>query len=418
MTTHDHEFIDPDLLEEFFSDFSDAHQDCETTLIELENEPDDKELLNALFRSVHTIKGNLIYVGLKDVSPLIQSVEDVLDAIRNKTIGYDGTLSDVILLVMDKTKHLVHARIHKTVPPYTDSQLKNLSQQISKIAAVDAAARGNAIESAIIALDPSSPLAKQSPAAPATKIPATQPAKKKAETPKPSVEQLTQAKEKPESTPTSPPKALPTPRVEKSESEILTAYGVELDDDLSFFQALVRPLEDRSLYWKGRTARLLEMALALNKKAGEPVDAAQLAVAIYLHDIGMAFLPLELLHKKGAFNEEEKEALQSHPAVAYQLLSATRKWNQAAQIVLEHHERENGTGYPNQLSGDDICPGAKIVSLVDTFDARTHERAYSTGLKRPFVRAILEINRCSGSEFDTVWVDIFNEVAREVHAQQ
>lgn len=415
MTTHEHEFIDPDLLEEFFSDFSDAHQDCETTLIELENEPDDKELLNALFRSVHTIKGNLIYVGLKDVSPLIQSVEDVLDAIRNRTIGYDGTLSDVILLAMDKTKQLVQARIHKMTPPYSDSQLKDLSLQISKIAAVNDAKRTQAIEAAIVALDPSSPLAKQSPATPSQAAPITKPVANKEDKPKPPIEQLAPAQEKPA---TSARKTATIPRPQRSESEILAAYDVVLDDDLKFFQALVRPLEDRSLYWKGRTARLLELALALNKKAGEPVDAAQLAVAIYLHDIGMAFLPLELLHKKGAFNEEEKEALQSHPGIAYQLLSATRKWNQAAQIVLEHHERENGTGYPNQLSGDAICPGAKIVSLVDTFDARTHERAYSTGLKRPFVRAILEINRCSGSEFDPSWVDIFNEAAREVHAQQ
>ena len=91
-----------------------------------------------------------------------------------------------------------------------------------------------------------------------------------------------------------------------------------------------------------------------------------------------------------------------------------KRWDQASYIVLEHHEREDGLGYPAGLTGAHICPGAKILAIVDAFEARTHERAYSTNLKRPFVRAVLEINRCAGTHFDPNWVNVFNEVGRSL----
>ena len=123
-------------MEDFFLDFRDAHQTCENTLIDLEQDPTNAELLNALFRSVHTIKGNLVYVGLKDLTPLIQSVEDVLDAVRKHSLAYDASLSDVIMLAMDKTKQMVEARLGEQSLPLEDAGLDHLCQQISRIAEV------------------------------------------------------------------------------------------------------------------------------------------------------------------------------------------------------------------------------------------------------------------------------------------
>ena len=160
---------------------------------------------------------------------------------------------------------------------------------------------------------------------------------------------------------------------------------------------------------------MLRLALAMNEKAGKPIEAEQLAAAVYLHDIGMAFLPLEILHKTSSLNPEEREDLQAHPNVAFQLLSSGRRWDQAAMSVLQHHEKIDGSGYPNKLPGEQICDGAKILAIVDAFEARTHERAYHTQLKRPLVRAVLEINRCSESHFDPEWVEVFNEVVRETY---
>jgi chemotaxis protein histidine kinase CheA len=148
--------IDTDLMEDFFYDFKEAHQNCESILINLEHDPSNKELLNSLFRSVHTIKGNLVYVGLIDLTPLIQSMEDLLDAIRSEQILYDSLLSDVILLAMDKTKQMVQAKLAKSTSVIIpDDKLLQLCQNISSIVEVEGQTRKEYIRNAIISLDPS-----------------------------------------------------------------------------------------------------------------------------------------------------------------------------------------------------------------------------------------------------------------------
>lgn len=366
---------DPELMEDFFNDFREAHQASENILIDLEHDPHNAELLNALFRSVHTIKGNLIYVGLKDLTPLIQSVEDLLDAIRNNQLSYDSLLSDLILISMDRTKQMIDSRIHHNTDLFDDATMNALCQTISKVAETTPESRADAISTALLLLDPSINL---SPAEP---------------------EPVTRS----------------TSDIPFDEDELLKHFHIQLNDDLAFFRSLATPLESRSLYWQGRTLRLLRLALTMNAKAGEPIEADQLAAAVYIHDIGMAFLPLPLLHKKTALNNDELEDLHYHPISAHQLLSAGKRWDQAAMAVLQHHERPDGKGYPNKLKGDQICDGAKILAIADTFDARTHERAYATQLKRPLIRAVLEINRCSESQFDPKWVEVFNEAVRETH---
>ena len=367
-----------DLMEDFFLDFRDAHQHCENTLIDLEHDPANGDLLNGLFRSVHTIKGNLVYVGLKDLTPLIQSVEDVLDAVRKHNLDYDASLSDVIMLAMDKTKAMVEARMNRQPLPLDENQVTQLCQQISRITELRPTERTDQINTVLAQLDPS--------------IQLTPPAQ--------------------QATRTRPD--LPVP---PDDNRLLQQYGIERDDDIRFFQHLVHPLEERSHYWKGRTARQLQLALAMNRHAGDPVEPDQLAVAVYMHDIAMAFLPISILHKTTTLNAEEFALLQDHPIRAWQLLAPMTRWQQASLIVKEHHERSDGKGYPQQLTGEAICPGAKIMAIVDTFDARTHERAYSAQIKRPFIRAILEINRCAGTHFSPEWVDVFNEVARRLQNQ-
>jgi len=153
-------------MEDFFLDFRDAHQTCENTLIDLEQDPANTELLNALFRSVHTIKGNLVYVGLKDLTPLIQSVEDVLDAVRKHSLDYDAALSDVIMLAMDKTKLMVEARLGDQPLALADADLDHLCQQISRIAEVSPAERTRLVVDVMQQMEPATRLDEAEPIAP------------------------------------------------------------------------------------------------------------------------------------------------------------------------------------------------------------------------------------------------------------
>jgi HD-GYP domain-containing protein (c-di-GMP phosphodiesterase class II) len=136
--------------------------------------------------------------------------------------------------------------------------------------------------------------------------------------------------------------------------------------------------ERRSQYWQGRGLRQLDLALAINQLGGRPEQPEQLAAAICLHDIGMAFLPLEMLHKEAHFNREERRQMHSHPRLAYELLKRMPRWDAAADIALQHQEYADGSGYPKGLQEIETSPGALIINIVDTFDARTHERAHQT----------------------------------------
>lgn len=183
------------------------------------------------------------------------------------------------------------------------------------------------------------------------------------------------------------------------------------NDDLAFFASLVHFVEGRALSPQGRTERILAMANELNAAAGQPVDPQQLAAAVYLHDVGMAFMPVEILKKQGELTPEDRATLRSHAALGAQLLGQLGIWSEASQMVEEHHERHDGKGYPNGISSGSICPGAKIIAIADTFDAMSHDRADGRE-KRPMLRVVAEVNAHAGGQFDPVWVEVFNRVIR------
>ncbi|MCG8614115.1 MAG: HD domain-containing protein, partial [Pseudomonadales bacterium] len=199
--------------------------------------------------------------------------------------------------------------------------------------------------------------------------------------------------------------------------KLLLAHQVTIDDDIAFFFSLMKPLEARSTYWSGRSFRLLLIALSMNHKAGNPINATQLTTAVIMHDISMAFLPLDILHKSTVYNADERKIVQNHAISSHQLLKNMNRWAEAAEMVLQHHEHFDGMGYPEGLSDEHICHGAKVLAIIDAYDAITHERAHTSRVKRPFIRAVLEINSLSGSQFSPYWIEIFNSVIKMLHAR-
>lgn len=190
-----------------------------------------------------------------------------------------------------------------------------------------------------------------------------------------------------------------------------TAVVSPENDDLAFFASLVHFVEGRSLSPQGRTERILAMANEINTAAKQPVDPRQLSAAVYLHDIGMAFLPADLLKKQGTLTVEDLAILRSHAALGAQLLGQLGIWSEASQMVEQHHERYDGGGYPCGLGQNAICHGAKIIAIADTFEAMSHARADGRE-KRPMLRVVAEVNAHSGGQFDPIWVEIFNRVIR------
>ncbi len=108
-------------------------------------------------------------------------------------------------------------------------------------------------------------------------------------------------------------------------------------------------------------------------------DLHKLSAGFFLHDLGKCKVPLEILNKPGKLDQQEWEVMQTHPQLGYELLEQTGHMTDEARIIiLEHHEKDDGTGYPNGLEARDIHPYARICRLADVYEALTSDRPYHT----------------------------------------
>ena len=179
---------------------------------------------------------------------------------------------------------------------------------------------------------------------------------------------------------------------------------------LEVFRDLAESADQRSEYWSDKTAHILATALLINENLpeGKGVNKAQLSAAVFMHDVFMSLLPDSILFKQGRYDSVEVMLLQQHPLQATQILKRMNGWEEAARIVHQHHERYDGEGYPNQMAGGEICMGAKIIAVADTFFSLTNKRS-DREYKKSVLRALSEINKFNGRQFDPLVVEVFNQ---------
>jgi HD-GYP domain-containing protein (c-di-GMP phosphodiesterase class II) len=126
----------------------------------------------------------------------------------------------------------------------------------------------------------------------------------------------------------------------------------------------------------------------------------------------MMFLAETVWLKVGQMSPDDKKTLALHPSLGTGLLERMNNWKAAAEIVLQHHEMPDGAGYPAGIKSDAICPGAKILAIVDAFEAVMLKHSHR-GHSRSMLRAIAEINACD-NQFAPEWVEPFNSVVRRM----
>lgn len=369
MQTFQHEDLDDDILNDLLEEINELYEASEQTLIELELRPEDNELQRSLFRSVHTIKGDLGLVSFTPMIPLLQHVEDLLDYLRKNQITYTSTMSDLVLLTMDRVKIFVESCIRSGSAEYDAQLYADLVKQISKITPENGSLHEKLLTDAVVLLDPSLGSDVQANVSSQTDIAS----------------------------------------VTLANTGIPKGISKEKQADVLFFRELMKPIERRSMYWEGRGDRIAKLAFFVNKVAGSPIQEDQLAVACYVHDFGMAFMPLKILHKQGKLDDNEFNLMRSHVYKSARLLEHLSQWNEARKIVMQHHERVDGTGYPLGLKEEDICAGAKLLAILDSFDALTHSRAHTGHEKKPKKRAVLDINKVAEGQYSKVWMQHFNK---------
>lgn len=137
-------------------------------------------------------------------------------------------------------------------------------------------------------------------------------------------------------------------------------------------------------------------------------DLKTLKIGGLFHDIGKIGIPDSILLKEGKLDDNEYSEIKNHPSIGKHILSNASIFADIIPIVYHHHEKYNGTGYPEQLAGEQIPFLARIAAVADTFDAMTSKRSYRNAIPIEYVRA--EIEKCSGTQFDPEIAKVFLDI--------
>ncbi len=154
--------------------------------------------------------------------------------------------------------------------------------------------------------------------------------------------------------------------------------------------------------------RRLSEKLGMNEK-----DIEALEYASILHDAGSVDVPYDILSKRGRLTAQEFRILRNHPKKSVELIKPVAFLKPVLPIVLYHHERYDGKGYPSGLKGEEIPLGARVMAVLDAFEAMVEGRPYKKG--RTFEEALREIRRKKGTQFDPLVVDVFCKLCHETN---
>jgi putative nucleotidyltransferase with HDIG domain len=181
---------------------------------------------------------------------------------------------------------------------------------------------------------------------------------------------------------------------------------------LSTIAVLADAIEAKDPYTRGHCESVASIAVRVAQKLGWQSDALEhIRYAALLHDIGKIGVPDGILLKPGRLLPEEYQVIQRHTAIGSDLVRRVPSLEPIAATILHHHERIDGSGYPDGLSGEDISLASRIIGVVDAFDAMTTPRPYREPVSPQ--EALEELRRCSGTQFDEGVVDLITVVLAE-----
>lgn len=180
----------------------------------------------------------------------------------------------------------------------------------------------------------------------------------------------------------------------------------------AILSSLEQSLHEKSIETEEHTKRIKSLCLLIGKRMGLSQDELdELALLGSLHDIGKIGIPENILLKSGKLTDEEWVIMKTHSEIGYRIAGATLELAHIADEILSHHERYDGTGYPQGLKGENIPKLSRLISIVDSFDVMTHDRNYKKAMDIKDV--IVELKNCSGKQFDPQMVEQFLELLDE-----
>jgi HD-GYP domain-containing protein (c-di-GMP phosphodiesterase class II) len=205
----------------------------------------------------------------------------------------------------------------------------------------------------------------------------------------------------------------------KSElTDVRQKYLDEVSEKEILFMAVIDSLAQavgaRDTYTHNHNRSVADYAVKLGEAMGiGGTDLATLHIAGRLHDIGKIGVPEAILQKTGALTDEEYGRMKEHPTIGGKILESLPNFASISDIVIYHHERYDGKGYPKGLKGEEIPFESRIIAVADAYDAMTSKRVYkSTPMTKD--ESIIELRACSGQQFDGALVEAFIQGLLEV----
>lgn len=349
-TCHDFLELEEPLIEEFLTCYVEAREEIEGCLARLSSHYDDKDI-HQMFRAMHSLKGNCRMVYLDPFVDILHSLEEIVSELREHRYPYTPSIGDFLSLAAEETELMIRQLVQHRQGD--EQQRVHLYDLISKVRNTDDSHRESGYREAVAILQGDEPAAE----------------------------------------------------LEDSLADLT------LPDDLTLMGMLAEKLDGLSIFRQGRATQQLQLSQLLNEALCCPVSPDQLRAAVMMHDIGMALIPHSIFNKEGSLSRDELRLIQQHINTGYLMLRRFGGWEEAASIVLDHHERYDGQGYPSHKKRDDIHLGARMLAIVDTYCSITNERS-DRNFKKSLLSAITEINSNTGTQFDPELVEVFNEVIR------
>ncbi|AMQ20632.1 diguanylate cyclase [Geobacillus sp. JS12] len=188
---------------------------------------------------------------------------------------------------------------------------------------------------------------------------------------------------------------------------------IKFKQDLEALEQQVKFFLSKDVYTYRHSKRVFKYALEFGSRLDELTDHERqtLALGAIIHDIGKIEVPRDILNKSGKLEKHEWEIIKKHVTWGREIVAAEKRFDELLPLVELHHERYDGKGYPYGLKGEEIPKLARILCIIDSFDAMTTERPYQP--TKTFEEALEEIERCAGTQFDPVYAAKFVAFVRK-----
>ena len=343
------------IIDDFVACTRESCEETETCIKALD-QAGGADYIHRLFRALHSLKGNCLMVGLTPFTEPLHRIEDLVAKVRAGQIPYLPIIGEYLLLATDEIEDLLTELIATGT---TNNQRRLHLCTVCEFLLSNTTA-SNVSEQFAHALT------------------------------------LLDKKQR-------------TNALDSKSKKVL----LQLPSDFELMRSLSVHIDNLSIYRKNRSDQVVHMAERLNEALGAIVDPQQLQAAAWMHDVGMSFIPHNIFNKEGALSKEELRKIQEHVVIGSQFLLRFGGWDEAARIVMDHHERYDGSGYPNGTKGKEIHPGARILSIIDSYCSMTTERSDRT-FKKSLLSTISEINANIETQFDPEIVRVFNDVVRQI----